>query len=126
MVKGRVGVIWDHPEVKLPRNALWLLNFVTRTLGPIAGVRGHLGSTRDQVPQEYPINGPPNFTLPGLSVTHCWGQRSCRCHLGTSKRQIAWERLIVTKLFPTFMMNCCLVMEIRQIDIINWQLRDIC
>ena len=41
----------------------------------------------------------PNLVkrTPGQSVVHCWGQRSCRGHQGSTKGQIALKYPMITK-----------------------------
>ena len=41
----------------------------------------------------------PNLVrrTPDQSVAHCWGQRSCRGHVGSTRGQIAYECPMVTK-----------------------------
>ena len=71
-----------------------LPNLVSRTpdqsvVGYIAGVKGHVGFIWGQPGVKLLRNAlwPPNLVgrIPDQSVMHCWGQRSCKGQLGSSR-----------------------------------------
>ena len=67
----------------------------------IAGVSGHVGVSWGQVGVNLLGNAlwPPNLMGRTLdqSVVHCWGQRSCRSQLGSSRGQFARQCPMATK-----------------------------
>ena len=92
------------PEVKLPRNALWLPNLVGRI--PDQSIMHCWGQRYAEVnwgqPEVKLLDNAlwlPNLVgrISDKRVMHCWGQRSCRCPLGSTRGQITLKCPMASK-----------------------------
>ena len=67
----------------------------------IARVKGQVGVSWGQVGVNLLSNTlrPPHLVgrTPDQSLMHCWGQRSCRGQVGSSRGQFAWQYPMATK-----------------------------
>ena len=101
VMQGSSGVNHWSNSLEMPYgHQIWWEELLTREKC-IAGVKGHIWVSWGQVGVNLLSNAlwPPNLVgrTPDQSIMHCWGQRSCRGQLGSSRGQFAWQCHMATK-----------------------------